>query len=180
MTTGKTPHWSGLAVPHEYPNMRSNDARAFTYTTPPLETAANIIGHPVMHLWLSTDAPDLDVFVYLEEVDGNGNSTYISQGNLRASHRALSQAPFDNSGLPWHNHFQSELQPIAAGEPVELVFDLLPTAWQFSPGKRIRITVAFADAGNFDTPVLSPAPTVEVLRNTGHSSYVVLPIVQIP
>jgi putative CocE/NonD family hydrolase len=140
----------------------------------------DITGHPIVHLWLSTDASDLDVFVYLEEVGGSGNSTYISEGNLRASHRVLSPAPFDNFGLPWHNHFQSELQPIPAGEPVELVFDLRPTAWLFSQGKQIRITIAFADADNFDTPILDPAPTLQLLRDAGHPSFVVLPIIQQP
>jgi uncharacterized protein len=175
-TTGKTPHWTGLATPHKYPNMRANDAKALTYTTPSLEESLDVIGHPVVHLWLTTAAPDLDVFVYLEEVDQYGNSTYISQGNLRASQRSLSQAPFANFGLPWHNYFQSELQSIPAGEPFELVFDLLPTAWQFAPGKSLRITVAFADAGNFDTPVLDPAPTLQLLRESSHPSYVELPI----
>ena len=64
-------------MPHKYPDMRSHDALALTYTTPPLARATNIIGHPVIHLWLSTEAPDLDPFVYLEEVDWR-NSTYIS------------------------------------------------------------------------------------------------------
>ncbi len=118
--------------------MRSNDAKALTYTSPPLEDAVQVVGHPIVRVWLSGDAPDLDVFAYLEEVDANGDSTYITEGNLRASHRTLSPAPFDNLGLPWTNHFQSELKPIPAGEPVELVFDLLPTAYQFSVGKRIR------------------------------------------
>jgi putative CocE/NonD family hydrolase len=179
-TTGTSPLWTGLAFPHKYPNMRSNDARALTYTTPPLESAVTVAGHPIVHVWLATDAPDLDVFVYLEEVDGNGNSTYITEGELRASHRTLGLPPFDNFGLPWCNHFQSELQPIPAGEPMELVFDLRPTAWQFAEGTHIRITVAFADAGNFDTPILDPAPTIQLLRDKSHPSYVEIPVVQIP
>jgi putative CocE/NonD family hydrolase len=177
-TTGKTSHWSALATSHAYPNLRANDAKALSYTTPPLDTALRVVGHPVAHIWLSSDAPDLDVFAYLEAVDPNGNSTYVTQGNLRASHRALSQAPFNNLGLPWHNHFQSEVQPIAAGEPVELVFDLLPTAYQFAEGTRIRVAVAFADADNFATPILSPAPTLELLRNSGQASYVDIPLVR--
>jgi uncharacterized protein len=179
-TTGDKSHWAAVAMPHEYPDLRSRDARALTYTTLPLETSLNITGHPVTHLWLQTDAPDLDVFVYLEEVDKNGKATYITQGDLRASHRLLSPAPFANFGLPWHNHFQSELQPIQAGEPVELVFDLLPTAWQLAPGKSLRITVAFADAGNFDTPILNPAPTVQLLRDSAHPSAVEIPIIENP
>jgi hypothetical protein len=179
-TTGPTPHWMGVGSSHKYPNMRSHDAKSLTYTTPPLTAATNIIGHPVIHLWLSTEAPDLDAFVYLQEVDGKGNSTYISQGNLRASHRAPAQAPFENFGLPWYNHFESELQPIPAGEPFELVFDLLPTAYQFSEGSRIRITIAFADDGNFDTPILGPAPTLKLLRNTSFPTYIELPVVHNP
>lgn len=179
-TTGSTPLWSGLAVSHAYPDMRSHDSKALTYTTSALSAALKITGHPIAHLWLSTAAPDLDVFVYLEEVDGNGNSTYITEGELRTSHRQLSQAPFDNFDLPWHNHFQGELQPIPPEKPLELVFDLRPTAWQIPHGKQLRVTVAFADAGNFDTPILDPAPTLQLLRDANHPSYVEIPTLQNP
>jgi putative CocE/NonD family hydrolase len=175
-TSGQQPRWTGLAQPHKYPNMRANDAKSLTYTTPPLEAPLNVIGHPVAHVWLTTGAPDLDLVVYLEEVDRKGNSTYISQGSLRASHRALGIAPFNNLGLPYHSHFQSAAQPILGGEPVELVFDLLPTAYHFQTGNRLRITVAFADADSFNTPQLDPAPLVSLLRDEVHASFVEIPV----
>jgi hypothetical protein len=149
-----------------------------TYTTSPLETDLEVTGHPVAHLWLTTDAPDLDVFVYLEEVDRSGKSTYITEGTLRASHRKLSQAPFNNLGLPYHSHYQSDLAPIPAGEPVELAFSLLPTSYRFHKGSRIRITVVCADAGNFDTPIINPAPKLHLLRDMNHPSFIQLPVVQ--
>ena len=176
-TTGRKPHWAALASSHEYPDMRANDAKALTYTTPPLSEAVQIVGHPLVHLWLSSDARDLDLFVYLEEVDENGDSKYITQGNLRASHRALSPCSFNNLDLPWRNHFQSEIMPIPAGEPVEMVFDLLPTAYRFSKGKSVRLTIAFADAGNFDTPVLNPAPRIRLWRDRNRPSCIDLPII---
>jgi uncharacterized protein len=176
-TTGTSPLWTGVATSHQYPNMRAHDAKALTYTTLPLLNPVDLTGHPVAHLWLSTAAPDLDAFVYLEQLDGKGNSTYITEGSLRASHRALSPAPFENFGLPWHDHFESQVSAIPAGQPFELVFDLRPTAWQFAPGKQMRITVAFADAGNFDTPILNPAPAVQLLRDPSHPSYVEMPVV---
>jgi uncharacterized protein len=179
-TMGDNPLWSGLAMPHQYPDMHLHDSKSLTYTTPPLETTATVTGHPIAHVWLSTRAPDLDVFAYLEQVDAKGNSTYISEGELRASHRLLGVAPFDNFGLPWRDHLQSELQPIAVGEPIELVFDLRPTAWQFPKESQIRITIAFADAGNFDTPILIPAPSLQILRDANHPSFVELPIVVQP
>lgn len=177
-TTGKNSRWTAVNWAHNYPNMRSNDAKALTYTTLPLETSVQVIGHPVVYVWLSSGAPDLDVFAYLEEVDANGDSTYITEGNLRASHRALGKAPYDNLGLPYHSYFKSDQKLIPAGEPVELVFDLLPTAYQFARGKRIRITIAFADADNFDTPVINPAPKLQLLRDINHPSFIQLPVVQ--
>jgi len=177
-TTGILSRWTAVNWSHKYPNMSSNDAKALTYTTAPLESPVQVVGHPVVHIWLRTDAPDLDLFVYLEEVDEDGNSTYVTEGNLRASHRALGKAPFDNLGLPWHNHFESELKAIPAGEPMELVFDLLPTAFEFSKGRRIRVSIAFADADNFETPVIDPAPVVHLLRDKNHPSLIELPLLR--
>jgi putative CocE/NonD family hydrolase len=177
-TTGTKTRWGAVEEAHSYPDLRTNDAKALTYTTPPLETDVEVTGHPVAHLWLSTNAPDLDVFVYLEGVDASGRSIYITEGNLRASHRKLSEAPFNNLGLPYQSHFQVDQEPVPPGEPIELIFSLLPSSYKFHPGSRIRVTVAFTDAGNFDTPILDPAPTVQLLRESGHPSYVELPISQ--
>jgi putative CocE/NonD family hydrolase len=174
-TTGRLSRWTAVNWGHKYPDMRFNDAKAMTYTTAPLESSAKVIGHPVVYVWLRSDVPDLDLFVYLEEVDIDGNSTYVTEGKLRASHRALGRAPFENLGLPWHNHFQSELKEIPSGEPVELMFDLLPTAFEFSKGRRIRLAIAFADADNFDTPVIDPAPGVHLPRDENHPSFLMLP-----
>jgi hypothetical protein len=157
--------------------MRANDQKALTYTTPPLESDMEITGHPLMHLWFVTDAPDLDSFIYLEEVDGT-KATYLTEGSLRASHRALSKAPYNNLDLPYHSHCKSDLASIPAGEPVELVFNLLPTSHRFHKGNRIRITVAFADADNFETAVINPAPKLHLLRDMNYPSSIQLPMVQ--
>lgn len=177
-TSGKRSRWTAVNWPRDYPNMRSNDEKALTFTTSPLEADVEVTGHPVAHLWLSTDAPDLDVFVYLEGVDRNGKSTYITEGGLRASHRKLSQAPFNNLGLPYHSHYQSDLVQIPAWEPVELVFSLLPSSYRFHKGSRIRITVVCADADNFDTPIINPAPRLHLLRDMNHPSFIQLPVAQ--
>jgi putative CocE/NonD family hydrolase len=176
-TTGTKTRWGAVEQVHDYPDLRSNDAKALTYTTLPLAVPTEVTGHPVVHLWISTAAPDLDVFVYLEEVDRSGQATYITEGNLRSSHRKLGQAPFNNLGLPYQTHDQSDMEPVPSKEPFELVFSLLPSSYLFHAGSRMRITVAFADAGNFATPVLDPAPTLQLLRDSSHLSFVELPVI---
>ncbi len=176
-TSGKNSRWTAVNWPRDYPDMKSNDRKALTYTMPPLERDIEITGHPVLNLWLKTDASDLDVFAYLEEVNAGGKSTYITEGNLRASHRKLRQAPYRNLGLPYHSHYRGELMPVPAGEPIELTFSLLPTSYRFKNGDRIRITIAFADADNFETPIINPAPRLQLLRSAKHPSWIQLPIV---
>jgi putative CocE/NonD family hydrolase len=179
-TSGAKPRWASPATARRYPNMRSNDAKALTFTMSALTQAVQVTGHPVVHVWFSTNAPDLDVFAYLEEVDQQGNSTYITEGCLRASNRLLGQAPSDYLGLPFHTFYESDQRLVSVGEPVELVFDLLPTAYQFMPGNQIRIAIAFADAGNFTTPILDPAPVVNLLQDVNHASFIDLPVIENP
>jgi uncharacterized protein len=175
-TSGKYSRWYAVNWPRNYPDMKANDKKALTYTTSPLESDMEITGYPIVHLWLSTDAPDLDFFVYFEAVEDR-ESIYLTEGNLRASHRVLSKAPYNNLGLPYHRHYKSELAPIPAGEPVELVFDLLPISYQFRKGNRIRITVTCADTDNFETPTLDPLPKIRLQRNTAYASFVEFPII---
>jgi putative CocE/NonD family hydrolase len=176
-TSGTRTRWTAVMETSHYPDMRANDEKALTYTTSPLEEDAMVTGHPVAHIWLSTHAPDLDLYVYLEKVDSRGRATYITEGNLRASHRVQSEPPFDNLGLPYQRHYEADLAPIPAGEPVEMTLGLLPTSYLFPAGSRIRITIACADADNFDTPRLDPAPEIHLLHDAEHVSFVDLPIV---
>jgi hypothetical protein len=107
--------------------------------------------------------------------DKNGKSTYVTEGDLHASHRKLAQAPYENMGLPYQTHNQSDLEVIPKDEPFEMVFSLLPTAYQFHGEDRMRITITFADSGNFDTPVLDPAPALYLLRENSHASFIEIP-----
>ena len=63
------------------------------------------------------------------------------------------------------------------GEPVQLIFDLHPISNIFNAGNRIRITVSCADQNNFETPELSPPPTITIHRNSAYASHVTLPVI---
>jgi len=155
-------------------DMTPLDEKGLTYTTPPLASDVEVTGHPIVHLWVSSTATDGDFFIYLEEIDGDGVSQFVSDRILRASHRATATPPWDHMGLPWHRSYEEDVIDLPA-EPVELVFDLFPTSNIFDKGHRIRVTITCADSDNFETPELSPPPTVSVYRNTEYASYITLP-----
>ena len=173
-TSGSKTRWTGRGVP-AYPDMTPNDRKALTYTTTPLVQDVELVGHPVIHLWIQCSANDLDVFAYLEEVDANGHSTYVTEGCLRASHRSLADPSYNRMGLPYHPS-GSEDRVSLGHDPVELVFDLYPTANFFEAGHRIRLALTCADLGNHRTPQLTPAPNLTVYRNTERPSRILLPI----
>jgi hypothetical protein len=179
-TTGTATRWTnGYGGPFAYPDMVPNDEKGLTYTSAPFTSELEVTGHPVVHLWVTSTARDGDFFVYLEDVAETGHSQYITEGTLRASHRALSTPPYDNLGLPYH---RSNAEDIAAlpEQPAELIFDLLPTSYSFDAGHRIRVTITCADKDNALTPELDPPPTIHLYREANHASYIVLPVIPNP
>jgi uncharacterized protein len=157
-------------------NQVPNEEKGLTYTTDPLVSALEVTGHPILHLWVTSSATDGDFFVYLTDVTDTGLSLYITEGKLRASHRAIATAPYNGLGLPYHRSFKADIADLPV-EPVELVFDLLPTSYVFGAGHRIRVTIVGADIDNYATPVLDPAPTVSIYRDAEHASYIELPVI---
>jgi len=168
------PRWS---LEPRFPELSAHDAKGLTYTTPPLSAAVEVTGYPVVHLWVSSSAPDADLFVYLEEVDGQGASRYVTEGMLRASDRATADPGYDTAGLPYHRGNRADRADLVPGRPVELVFDLYPTSTLFAAGHRIRVTVTGADKANAVTPERQPPPRMTVYREAGRASYVELPVI---
>ncbi len=176
-TTGKTTRWANAyGAEFEYPDMRPNDEKGLTYTTAPLEADVEVTGHPVVHLWVTASEPDADFFVYLEEVDREGRSHYVTEGVLRASHRATHDPPLDYFGLPYHRSYKEDVRDLPS-EPVELLIDLHPTSNLFDQGHRIRVTITGADRDNHLTPEQSPPPTLRIHRSEDRASRIRLPIV---
>lgn len=176
-TTGETNRWANAnGGPSGYPDMAANDARGLTYTSAPLDANTEVTGHPIVHLWVSSDRPDSAFYAYLEEVHADGFSQYVSEGVLLASNRRLSQPPWDNLGLPWHSGLEADREPMI-GEPVELIFDLHPTSKLFRKGHRIRVTVTCADRDNDRVPMYDPPANVRLYRDTEHPSRIILPII---
>jgi len=167
----------GAAMP--YTDRSVSDAKGLTYTTSPLSEAVTVTGHPVVTLHVTSSAEDGDFFVYLEEVDKQGVSHYVTEGMLRASHRAVTDPPYNNLGLPYHRSYEQDMIPLLSmegAEPVQLTFDMVPTSNVFNSGHRIRVTITCSDKGMMGTPELVPPPVVTIYRSERYASGITLPV----
>lgn len=194
--------WLGLMgiVPDALPVRTEKDKKCLTYTSAPLPADTEVTGHPIVEMWISSSADYGDVFVFLEDIDKEGEALLVTEGCLRAGFAGLR----DNdemiySGrtgievlpdLPWHGYEKDHYEDgiLAARKTVRLYFDLQPTCWVFRKGHRIRVSIACADYPTFRLhPKLSPSnkaddpnnivPVITVYRNTDHPSGIILPVV---
>jgi putative CocE/NonD family hydrolase len=150
--TGANTRWSTQFGPAPaYPDRRAADARLLVFDSEPMPASMELVGQPVIELQVSVDRDDAAVFVYLEDVAPDGRVTYITEGQLRALHRAPADAaalPFDQ-GPAAHSFRRADASPVREGAAMTLRFALNPTAALIREGHRLRISVAGADADVF-------------------------------
>ena len=154
------------------------DARMLTYTTEPLASDVQIAGYPVITLSVASDRDDGALFVYLEDVDEQGRSRYLTEGGLRLIHRKAVPNPYFADETPYHSFARSDAEPMPPGEAVEVSFRLQPIAALIRAGHRIRVAVAGADADMFDPVPADGDVTLTVHRGGEAPSQIVLPVVE--
>ena len=154
------------------------DARMLTYTTEPLESDLQIAGYPVITLTLASDREDGALFVYLEDVDAEGRSRYVTEGGLRLIHRKALPNPDFPGEEPYHSFARADAEPMPTGQAVTVSFRLWPIAALVRAGHRIRVAVAGADAGMFDPLPADGTATLTVHRGGVDASRIDLPVVE--
>jgi putative CocE/NonD family hydrolase len=181
-TTGKFNRWWSLSgVSNQtvsYPNRRDADKLLLTFTSPPLKENIEITGNAVIKLYASSTHSDCAFYVYLEEVDKNGNVTYITEGQLRSIHHKISSdSPPYKLLTPYHSFKKDDYLPLKPGEITEIEFGLLATSVEIKKGHRIRIAIAGHDEDTFIRIPSEGYPEFNIFRNSSHASYVELPVI---
>ncbi|WP_217562675.1 CocE/NonD family hydrolase [Paenibacillus sp. GbtcB18] len=176
-TTGPESRWNHAAGGlFNYPDLSTNDAKGLTYTTTALSEDVEVTGHPVVKLSISSSNEDSQVFAYLEDISPNGESKYVTEGAIKASHHKESKPIYNNLGLPFHSGNKADIENLKPGEIVNLSFDLIPTSYIFEKGHRIRLTITGSDIDNALTPIIKDA-NFSIFRNSVHSSFIELPVI---
>lgn len=151
------------------------DERMLVYTSEPATADIQITGTPVVRLNMTSTLADGAVLVYLEDVDENGNSTYITEGGLRLMHRQ--EAIQDETQFNMHTFSEEDAKPMVPGEVSEVAFKLWPTSVLIKKGHSIRIAIAGADKSIFDRTPKRGTPSYEIMRSATELSFITLPIV---
>jgi len=177
--TGPQTRWHtlvGRPLTDPYPDRFEQDHKLLTYTSSPLDGNVEVTGHPIIHLFISTNTKDATIFVYLEDIDEFNKVSYVTEGMLRAIHHPLSQdAPPYQDPVPYRTYTRKDSRALPPDEVTSLIFDLLPTSYLFNKGHRIRVAISGVDRDYF-AQLPGPLPTLKVLRNSRHPSHLILPI----
>jgi putative CocE/NonD family hydrolase len=168
---------AGIDATAYYDDWLQREKKLPSFTTLPLETPLEIAGHPVVSLWLASSEPDAAVFAYLSEVEADGTVRYVTEGMLRAIHRAEAPCPTNyRTTWPWRTFARKDARPMPIGEPQLLRFALLPVAWRFVKGSRVRLSLSGADADHFGQTPHGRPPLLTIVNGGEQASLLELPI----
>ncbi|WP_432478571.1 CocE/NonD family hydrolase [Nocardioides sp. GXQ0305] len=133
-------------------DQRTDDARSLTWDTMP--PSGPVVGYPVARLRVSASAPAASLSVKVCDVFPDGTSALVSRGTL---------------DLAFRESVHGDPSPLVPGEVYDVEVVLDACAYEWTPGQRLRVSVAGADWPNTVAP---PAP----VTLTVHEGSVTLPV----
>jgi uncharacterized protein len=143
--------------------VQSPAGSAASYLSAPLTENAVAVGAGAIQLWVESSTPDVDLTATVSEVDPEGNETFVQNGWMRASERALAktgtnnifkQAPTQLEPIPT---FKNNT-PIPAGKFVKVTIPLYFEGHAYRAGSRVRLTIAGPNGTQPIWSTYSPQP----------------------
>jgi predicted acyl esterase len=126
--------------------------KGLTFSTAGLPVETELTGPVAAKLWISSSTADADLFLVLRAFDPDGNEvlfqgandplTPLSQGWLRASHRAI-DVERSRPWAPWHPHQRAE--PLVPGQVYEVDVELWATCVVLPAGYRLALSILGRD-----------------------------------
>lgn len=145
------------------------------FQTASLTEKIEILGYPYLELTLSTDAEDMDLFIYFYVIDPDGNKL-VFRGNhdepavsflrswFRLSHRSLSTKSAPNRPIL----DQMKPAPVEKNKCYDVKIPVPPTSMVIEPGHRLAIALRANDEEEIIPPMrhVGPDRSEEVFSGT--------------
>ena len=181
------PQWRAGVVGFDKSGRPDAVRNILTFTSAPLDGDIEIAGPIQLNLFASSSNRDTDFVVKLSEQfppdgpDGTPpRARVVTKGWLRASHRAIDRER-SLPCAPWYTHVNPE--PIEPGKVYAFAIAVMPTAYRFKKGSRIRLELANGDSQLTEfvfqhdyTPDKVGRDTI--YHNPDHPSHILLPLVR--
>jgi uncharacterized protein len=149
--------------------------RVLTFTSAPLAADLEVTGPLVLELYASSDQIDTRFIVKLadqhpqddaaREKDVQPAFTNVSKGWLLASHREKDTSR-STELRPFYTH--ANPQPLTPGEVYRFDIEVLPIAYVFKRGHRIRLEIVNGDSAVTDAVFTHPYPPTAIGSDTIH------------
>ena len=130
------------ATPYAPTDQRLEGPHGLTFRTPAFERPRAFIGPIALHLEAASTATDTDWYAKLSDVAADGSESIITEGALRASHRALDLSR-TRPERPYHAHVDP--QPLEPDRFYEFDVEIWPTAYELPAGHRLQLRVTSSD-----------------------------------
>ena len=152
--SGEINRWTAVngkvRSPFTYMGWEERTQKLVHYKSKTLEKNLEISGHPTVNIFTSLNTCDGALFIYLEEEDSLGNVYHVTEGQLKASHRKITENGIYCESVAQRSHSFKDEERLMPKEVFEMNFDLLPISWEFKKGSKIRISISGADKDIFE------------------------------
>lgn len=175
-TTGDANRWTTQlgGGPVDYGDRDTADRKLLLYTSAPLRQDIEITGTPLATLCLSTTAPDGAIFVYLEAVEPDGRTVYLTEGELRLALRGGGGAVNRPAGTQ-PSFLRADADYLRPGEQIVIGVRLHAVSVRLARGMRLRLALAGADAGTFARYPAEGDPVLTIRHSVRAPSFVEVP-----
>jgi putative CocE/NonD family hydrolase len=155
------------------------------YQTAPMTEDMYLNGPIEADVWISTTAGDAGLSVRVDDVDGSGNVTALTNGIQTASLRAVDASRSRTmNGLmiqPWHPFTQASRLSVPSGTAVLVPVEIFPTSAMIAKGHSLRVAVGASDLPQGIPPIptllTSAVGILTIYSDAAHQSNVVIPVV---
>jgi uncharacterized protein len=118
-------------------DQRSEEEQGLTWRTPTLSVPLTLAGPIALHLAAASTASDTDWFAKISDVAPDGSQAIVSEGQLRASLRALARKSTPREPL----ETLVGPEPIVPGNFYDYEIALAPTAYRLAAGHQLQLRV---------------------------------------
>jgi uncharacterized protein len=130
------------ASPYVPLDQRLEGPHGLTFRTAAFQKPRLMAGPIALHMSAASTATDTDWYAKLADVAPDGSESMITEGALRASHRALDMTK-SRPERPYHTH--ANPQPIEPGKFYDYAVEIWPTAYELAPGHRLQLRLTSTD-----------------------------------